>query len=88
MFENLGTLTEFINIIVMAATAVWAVSKIRGTTERLAITMEHLRSTVQRLDLRFEHITRDLSTLRERMSIMETKQAMQSTEISKVKENQ
>lgn len=83
-----SSISEIANVLVMVATAVWAVSRIKGTTEKLGITMEHLRSTVERLDLRFETTARELVSLRERVSIMETKQSLQSAEVCRMRVNQ
>lgn len=86
--EQWGSISEVANVLVMVVTAVWAVSKIKGTTEKLGITMEHLRSTVERLDLRFETTARELVSLRERVSIMETKQSLQTAEVCRIRANQ
>lgn len=63
---------EWGNIAVLIGTAIWAVSKIKSTTDKLAVSMDHLRGTVIKLDARFEHVTNELTLLRDRMTRIET----------------
>ena len=76
--QGWSAVTELLNIVAMAGTAVWAVSKIKGTTEKLGITMDHLRSTVERLDVRFERTASELVALKERVTVMEVKQNLKN----------
>jgi hypothetical protein len=72
--EGWGTITELVNIAAMLITAVWAVSKIKSTTDRLAFSLDHLRRTVDKLDVKFEVVTQELGGVRERLTAVETRQ--------------
>lgn len=64
--------TEWGNVIAMIATAVWAVTRIKSTTERLAISLDHLKETVVKLDVRFGAVQQELALLRDRITKVET----------------
>lgn len=70
---GMSDLTQIGTLVSMVVTAVWAVSRIKNTTDRLAFSMEHLRETVNRLDTRFETIASELSHLRERATRLEVR---------------
>ena len=70
---EIGNFLQWGNVVILVATAVWAVSKIKMTTERLAISIEHLRATVNRLDNRFDDSSREVALIRDRLTILETK---------------
>jgi len=62
---------QWANLFVLIVTAVWAVTKIKITTEKLSMSIDHLRETVVRLDKNYETTTKDLSTVRERVTRLE-----------------
>lgn len=72
MVLNIAEVTEWANVLAMIVTAVWAVTKIKSTTERLAVSLDHLKETVIKLDLRFEAVQSELSLLRDRITKIET----------------
>jgi len=81
---NFHDLIPILNVLSALVTAVWAVSKIRSTTEKLGMSIDHLSSAVGELKS-FQHelskdfavskerIAAELAAVRERLSIIESK---------------
>jgi len=65
-------LTEWGNVIAMIATAIWAVTRIKSTTERLALSLDHLKETVVKLDVGVTAVQTELSMVRDRITKIET----------------
>lgn len=70
---NPGEISQWLEIVVFVGTAVWAVSKIRSTTDQLSLSMDHLSQSMQKLDSQVEHVSRELTNMRDRMTRLETK---------------
>lgn len=84
---DIGELSQWLQVVAMLATVIWAVSRIKNTTDKLSLSMDHLRATVQRLDLRSEAFLQDIARVKERLSIVETRQSIVQSEVDKVKGN-
>lgn len=73
-----------IQVLTAAITAIWAVFKIKATTERLGDSIDHLSSAVGELKLfqqalakeftqAKEHTAYELATIRERLAVIENR---------------
>lgn len=65
-------LESWLEVGVFIVTAVWAVSKIKSTTEVLSTSMDHLSNTMKSLDNRVETVRRDLGGISSRLTRLET----------------
>jgi len=61
-----------IELVTVMIAAVWAVSKIKTTTEVLSETMKHLRSSIEKLDLLVERIDEKVDAHGERIAALES----------------
>ena len=66
-------LIQLLQIGTFVVTAVWAVSKIKGTTERLGLSMEHLSRAVEKLDYRLEKYGAGLGDVKDRVTRIEAR---------------
>lgn len=71
-----GDAAQLVEILVFIITAVWAISKIRASTQVLTTSLNHLNTTVNKLDVKLERISSELGGLRDRMTVIETKFGM------------
>lgn len=55
----------------MAAGVVWAVVKIKSTTEMLGVEITHLSSTIEKLGIIVRALESDYGNLRERVAVIE-----------------
>ena len=69
---ELKDISSYGDTLALVVTAVWAVSKIRSTSEKLGIIIQHLERAVQRLDQTQEALRGDLVSVRERLIRLET----------------
>lgn len=68
--------TEFMDwaeVLVFVSTAIWAVSKIKSTTEVLSTSMNHLSDAMKGLDNRVETVRQDLGAIGNRLTRLEAK---------------
>lgn len=79
--NSLMPIAQFVSFVV---TAIWAVFKIKGTTEKLGISIEHLSLAISELKLYQKELSHEfmaakektafeLSNIRERLSVIENK---------------
>lgn len=66
-------LNEWGSVLTMVATVIWAVSKIKTTTERLSMSLEHLREIVVKLDGGLSSMTAEVGMIRDRVTRIETR---------------
>lgn len=65
------------NLLVLVGTAIWAVTKIKITTEMLSLSIGHLREAVDRLDKNCDAMRKDIGSTRDRLTILEVQNGNQ-----------
>lgn len=75
---DLSFILQWGNLIVLVATAIWAVTKIKITTEMLSLSITHLRESLDRLDKNYTALNKEFGTTRDRITVLETHCAEQN----------
>ena len=61
-----------LEVLTLAVGAVWAVTRIKATTEVLSETMRNLRASIENLDLLVERLDDKVDNHGERLAVLET----------------